>query len=220
MNEEILKTYCGNCDKETSHTLEYKAHETEPVEILAKNDKELKTESFWMVGFHLWQISKCKGCEKLTFKHVIRTSSEPGTDIIFNFPKSHIRPLPDWYQKLPLKYLEIIREIYSAINQGAFILALIGVRTILDVYIVEKIGDKGTFKTKLSKLVDGGFITKTRADSLNTIINAGNASAHRGYKPKQKNLFQILDIMDNLLQSEILDREAHYIKEKTPERKK
>lgn len=46
-----------------------------------------------------------------------------------------------------------------------------------------------------------------------------DAAAHRGYKPDQETLFQILDIVENLLQSEIVDRAADEIKQKTPPRK-
>jgi len=220
MTNEIIKTYCGSCQKETNQTVEYKNHEIEPLEILAKDDKNLKTESLWMVGFNIWQISKCNGCEKLTFKHIVKTERDDSKDIIFQFPKEYARKYPEWYRKLPIKYLEILREVYFSINVGCFIIALIGIRTILDVYIVDKVGDVGTFKQKLNKLVEKGFITKSKISSLETAIDAGNASAHRGYKPEKEVLLKIMDIVDNLLESEIIDRESVLIKQKTPDKKK
>lgn len=220
MTSEIIKTYCGNCQKETNQSVEYKNHEVEPLEILAKNDKNLKTESVWMVGFNIWQISKCKGCEKLTFKHIIKTEPDKSKDIVFQFPKEYVRKPPEWYRKLPIKFLEILREVYFSINVGCFIVALIGIRTVLDIYIVDKVGDVGTFKQKLNRLVEKGFIASSKVKSLEAAIDAGNASAHRGYKPEKEILLKIMDIVDNLLESEIIDRESELIKKKTPNRKK
>ncbi len=219
MKSEIIKTYCGSCQKETNQTIEYKNHEVEPLEVLAKNDKSFETKSFWMVGFNIWQISKCNGCEKLTFKHILKTERDKSKDIVFQFPKEYTRKIPEWYRKLPIKYLEILKEVYFSINVGSFILALIGIRTLLDIYIVDKIGDVGTFKQKLNKLVEKGIITKSKLNSLHTTINAGNASAHRGYKPTKEVLLKLIDVVDNLLESEIIDKESILIKNKIPLRK-
>lgn len=88
----------------------------------------------------------------------------------------------------------------------------------LDTFIVSKVGDSGTFKQKLDKLVAEKFISVSKVKVLEAAIEAGNASAHRGYRPDEETLFQILDIVDNLMQSEIVDRAAKNIMEKTPRR--
>ncbi|HAV54322.1 MAG TPA: hypothetical protein DCX41_05235 [Aequorivita sp.] len=126
MSEERVKTYCGNCAKETYQGIEYRNEEVEALEILAKDDEKHKTESMWIPGFAFWQVSKCLGCEKLTFMHVLKTSHDPAMDIVSYFPKYHLRPVPEWYRELPIRYLEILKEVYTSIHHGSFILSLMG----------------------------------------------------------------------------------------------
>lgn len=218
-SEPPVKTHCFNCDKETNQDVLFKDHEIGPREIVWRNEQGDESQSVWEVVAEIWNVSKCRGCEKINFKHIVRNSPNRETDIVFYFPRKPIRQVPDWVVKLPMKYIEILQEVYVSINEHLFILSLTGIRTLLDIYIVNKIGDAGTFKQKLAKLVADGVITSTKSSVLETAIDAGNASAHRGYKPDRETLFQILDIVENLLQSEIVDRNASKIKEKTPPRK-
>lgn len=217
--KEPTKTHCFNCDKETLQDILFNDHQFGPREIVLRNEDGDKSESVWEVVADIWSISKCRGCEKINFKHTLRYSPDRETDQVFHFPKKPFRHVPSWVVKLPMRYVEILQEIYISINEGLLILSLTGIRTLLDIYIVNKIGDAGTFKQKLDKLVTDGVITQTKAKVLETTIDAGNASAHRGYKPDRETLFQILDIVENLLQSEIVDRAAEQIKRKTPPRR-
>ncbi|MNI25711.1 hypothetical protein D3C73_793800 [compost metagenome] len=164
-------------------------------------------------------LTKCRGCDKINFKHTLRSAPPvEKTDQVFYFPKRAIRPVPNWVINIPIKYVDILREVYIAVNEQLFTLALTGIRTLLDIYIVEKIGDSGNFKQKIKKLVENNIITSSKAQVLETTIDAGNASAHRGYKPDQETLFQVLSIVENLLESEIVDRAVNQIKQKTPQR--
>lgn len=217
---KILKTYCYSCNSETNQDLLFNDIEIGPREIIMRNDEGDKINSVWEVVGNLWYLSKCRGCEKINFKHILRTIPPfEKTDELHYFPKKPIRSVPKWTINLPIQYMDILREVYIAINEQLFTLALTGIRTLLDIYIVEKIGDKGTFKQKLTKLVSDNIITISKAEVLEAAIDAGNASAYRGYKPEEKTLFQVLSIIENLLESEIVDRNLSEIKQKTPPRK-
>lgn len=218
-SQESFKTHCFNCDKETNQDILFKDNEIGPREIIWRNQQGDESQSVWEVVATIWSLSKCRGCEKINFKHIVRNSPNQETDQVFCFPRKPIRQVPSWVIKLPMKYVETLQEIYISINERLFILSLTGIRTLLDIYIVDKIGDRGTFKQKINKLVSDGIITTSKATVLETAVDAGNASAHRGYKPDKETLFQILDIVENLLQSEIVDRNATQIKQKTPPRK-
>lgn len=217
--KEPIKTHCYNCDKETNQEILFTDSEIGPQEIIWRNEDGDDSQSAWAIVANIWNVTKCRGCEKINFKHILRNSPDRTTDQTFNFPKKPIRQFPNWIVKLPMKYVEILQEVYISINEQLFILSLTGIRTLLDIYIVAKIGDVGTFKTKLNKLVSEGIITSSKASVLEVAIEAGNASAHRGYKPTKETLFQVLDIVENLLQSEIVDRESEKIKQTTPKRK-
>lgn len=218
--DKPMKTHCYNCNNETNQDILFKNIEVTPREILLRNDSGNDTELVWEVAGNLWFLTKCKGCDKINFKHILRSTPPfEKTDEIFHFPKKAIRNTPNWIKNIPVKYIDILKEVYIATNEQLFTLALTGTRTLLDIYIVEKIGDTGNFKQKLNKLVEKNIITTSKAVVLETTIDAGNASAHRGYKPDQKTLFQVLDIIENLLESEIVDRAASEIKKNTPKRK-
>lgn len=217
---ENQKTYCYSCERETNQETLFYDSELGPQEIIGRNDEGDDSQSMWTVVANIFTLSKCLGCDKINFKNIIRSSPNRETDNVFHFPKKVVRSMPNWTIKLPIKYFELIQEIYSSINQGSYILSLIGIRTLLDVYIVKNVGDIGSFKQKLNQLVANGILTKKKVSALETAIDAGNASAHRGYKPDKETLFQILDIVENLLHSEIVDRPIDQIKQKTPQRDK
>lgn len=218
--EEIVKTYCYNCQKDTNQRILFNDFEVVPQEILWRNDEGDQGPSMWTNVGNIWLLSKCMGCEKINFKFILRSSPDKTTDRIFHYPLKLIREVPCWIMNLPKKYLEIAQEVYASVNNELFILALNGIRTLLDVFVVEKVGDVGDFKQKMKKLVCDGIITSTKAKVLEAAIDAGNASSHRGYKPEKEILFKILDIVENLLHSEIIDRQVDTIKQKTPIRRK
>lgn len=217
--EKNIKTHCYNCDKETNQEILFSDSKIGPHEIILRNEEGDDSQTIYTIVANIWNLTKCRGCEEINFKHILRNSSDRSTDQTFYFPRKPIRQVPNWIMKLPMKYVEILQEVYFSVNEQLFILSLTGIRTLLDIYIVTKIGDVGNFKTKLNKLVTEGIITSSKASVLEAAIDAGNASAHRGYKPEKETLFQVLDIVENLLQSEIVDRHSEKIKQNTPKRK-
>jgi len=216
--KENIKTYCCKCESETNQKVLFDDMELGPQEIVGRNEQGDESQSVWIVVAHIWTLSKCLGCDKINLKHILRSSPDKEYDKIFYLPRKPIREVPSWVMKLPIKYLEILREVYSSVNEELYILSLTGIRTVLDIFIVSKIGDVGSFKEKIEKLVKNGVITASKANVLEVAIDAGNASAHRGYKPDKETLFQIFDIVENLLHSEIVDRPIDQIKQKTPPR--
>jgi hypothetical protein len=212
------KSFCYNCDKDTNQNILFKEHQFEPQEIIFRNEEGDQSQTAWEIKADIWIISKCLGCERINFKHIGRRSPDQRTDDIFYFPWKRDRHYPKWIFQLPIKYLEILEEVYAAITMESNILALMGIRTVLDVYMVDKVGDVGNFKQKLNKLVEEQIISKSKVKVLEAAIEAGNASAHRGFKPDRQTLFQVLDIVENLLQSEVIDRDGININKKVPKR--
>ena len=86
--------------------------------------------------------------------------------------------------------------------------------------MVEKVGDVGSFKNKLEKLVESGYLASNNIDILETALDAGHASAHRSFIPDVTNVNIILDIVENLIQVDILKEQSKDIKKTIPKRKK
>ena len=82
-------------------------------------------------------------------------------------------------------------------------------QTLVDLFIVRKIGDQGTFVEKLKKLEQAGFLSAKNRELLDAALNAGHAAAHRAYLPKREQLWTVMDIVENLLQSDLLAKEMN-----------
>ncbi|MDP3013052.1 MAG: DUF4145 domain-containing protein [Candidatus Subteraquimicrobiales bacterium] len=120
-----------------------------------------------------------------------------------------------------------MKEVYIALDANTRFLAAFGARTALDMLIVDKIGDTGTFKDKLKKLETDGYIDSTERELLDAITEAGNAAAHRGYAPDEKLLESVIDILESLFdkfyikpeRDKELLKKARELKSKIPKRK-
>jgi len=91
----------------------------------------------------------------------------------------------------------------------------------MDMLIVEKVGDAGTFKQKLKKLQDAGFVGAKNVEVLDAALDAGSAAAHRGHAPKPSDVNAVMDIVENLLHAVyVLPGMAQGLKKTTPSRPK
>ena len=96
-----------------------------------------------------------------------------------------------------------------------------GGRVLVDMAMIDKVGDVGTFDQKLKALEDAGFVSERNREVLEAALDAGSASAHRGHKYEALQVNQVMDIVENLLQAiYVLERAAQKIKTATPPRKK
>lgn len=167
-----------------------------------------------------WILSKCKGCEGFNLTVVTKDFGDVPPINEFRYPTKTNRNIPKWITELPIKYVELFSEVYSALNSDLLRLALMGSRTIIETFIIDNIEDKGTFKQKLEKLAEDGILAKGQIDTLYSAIDAGNSAAHRGYNPSIESLNMVLDITEYLIQSIILKRSGISIENETPKGKK
>ena len=104
-------------------------------------------------------------------------------------------------------------------NTGSVRLPLMGARTLLDMFIVKKIGDVGSFKMKLQKLVDDKYISTSAKELLEVALEFGHATVHRGYEPSKEEINGVLDIIENILHSEALVDQTKPLKKLIPKKK-
>jgi hypothetical protein len=96
---------------------------------------------------------------------------------------------------------------------------MMGARALVDMLIVEKVGDVGTFKQKLDTLAAGEFIGATQVEILDAALDAGSAAAHRGHTPSESEVNAVMDIVENLLNAVyVLPDIAKSLKKTTPPR--
>src|SRR5579864_3895820 len=176
------KIFCYYCKQETKQILLFEKGEiTKPKEIIFFDSDGKRKSNAWTIEGQIWKIFQCEGCEQINLNIFIRRSPYEYDELIHHFPTKDFRPFPMWATHLSKDFVELFCEIYLSLNAGNTRLPLMGARTLLDMFIVQKIGDVGTFKHKLQKLVNEKYISKPSKELLEIVLEYGHATVHRGY---------------------------------------
>lgn len=94
-----------------------------------------------------------------------------------------------------------------------------GLRTLLELVILDHIGDQGSFNKNLKAFQDAGFMTKQQADVIAYVIDAGSAAAHRAYFPNLTDLTTCIDAVRYLMQGVyVLKPQMDAVATNTPKR--
>jgi hypothetical protein len=124
-----------------------------------------------------------------------------------------------WKDKLPKQILAVVEEVYRALQADSPRLATIGARTIIDLVILDKVGDVGTFVEKLTALEKQGYVGRKNREFVAAALEAGSAAAHRGIAPQVDDLNRVMDIVESLLESVyVLEELAQHLRQTTPAR--
>jgi hypothetical protein len=162
---------------------------------------------------------ECCGCETVSLRC---TDSCP--DRLYNeigyFPPRVSRRLPHWFGGLTdLAIRSLLREVYAALHANSCRLAMMGARAVIDLAMLDKVGDKGTFSEKLNALTSKGYISALNREFLEAALEAGHAATHRGHVPSVENINRAMDIIENLVQTVyVLKRDADELRKTTPKR--
>ena len=214
-------------------------------DIRCEHKESYHQDEFW--GETTWYILQCRGCGHV-FAQTVSTNSE---DIDYHYeddgstggeyvetvkywPALSKRPKPDWVSGFGLMVENaetldaVLEELYGALNADLRILAAIGIRTAYDV-ASELLGvdPELSFAKKLNALVTMNCISPLDKDRLGTMVDAGSASAHRGWQPKAKDLNIMMDVLEHFVEAAFvaparkkkLDEEAAKVKKTVPPRK-
>lgn len=211
------KSYCYECNKETLHTVLFSEHELNVLPVFFKNDEIGETKKKYTIIAKEYNVVKCNGCDKMHFVNVCKAQNEDF--IVSEIPSKPMHVLSDYIFYLDKKYIQIYSEVQSAINNNLLMLACMGIRTIIDLIMQEKIGDKGSFKDRMQKMLDGHYLSQTQYDIFLILIDAGNASAHRGYIPTKDGTLQLLEALDSFLRIEVDSKIINTLKDEIPKRK-
>ncbi len=113
----------------------------------------------------------------------------------------------------------MMEEVYKALQANSNRLAIMGTRTLIDMVIRHKVGDRGPFTEGLKELYKQGFVSSQNVQFLTAAFDAGSAAAHRGYVGQAEEVNAVMDIVENLLQSVyVLEDLAEQLKRSTPPR--
>lgn len=208
---EIVRSHCNQCGRDTKHTV-LAVREVETVD-----DHEEYGLLTWR---DTYEFLECAGCESVSMRH---TNWFDQTDeyTATVYPPPSKRRKPHWFYQLPTPVRALMQQVYQALDGNSRSLALMGARAVLDMVLVETVGDKGSFSEKLDELQKKGFIGSKNKEVLEAALDAGNAASHRGYMPSSDDMSAVMDIVENLLQAIYhLKVLAESLKKTTPPRAK
>jgi hypothetical protein len=206
--------HCNHCCQETRHIIQATCERRE-MEI------EGTENSHPVFIYYTYEFLQCFGCDAVTMRSTGESELYGDNTDVEYFPPAASRRRPTWTHLLPSPFIRLMREVYLALHSDSRRLAMMGARTLVDMAILEKVGDVGSFFAKLKELEKGGFIGTKNREVLAAALDAGSAAAHRGHEFKAEEVNQVIDIVENLLQAIfVLEKTAEAIKKATPPRKK
>ena len=210
---KIEKAHCNECLHETKHFViaERVISGKEPADPY---DPYCKDEIRWSTTYTMLE---CCGCENVSLRREFYFSELDEIEEEF-YPPQISRMMPKWHEQLPEEWQDLLKEVYAALHADSRRLALMGARALVDMYMTVQLGDIGGFAQKIKQLDDNGLISKPNKAFLEAALEAGHAAAHRGHKPKINEVNQVIDIVENLLQSHVLTKVGESLKAKTPSR--
>jgi hypothetical protein len=189
---EVQAAFCNECGRTSRHTVRAEYRQLD----------ETDNGAFEL----LHSIMECGGCGMVSFRtrqwysEMQDYTEDPNYQYTY-YPPRIERAEPRWYGVLPDDIQVVLGETHDAFYNEYRVLAAIGIRTVLDLAIVGKIGDVGPFARKIDTLVTRSLITDREANLLKTALDVGSAAAHRGYEPAIDHLRIVVDIMQSILKA-------------------
>lgn len=207
--EKSVRIHCNNCSHETNHVVR-------ATDTVVSEDKDY--EGGPVGEKDTFEILQCLGCEERSIRRTFEHDAY-GKGIPEFYPPRISRRTPLWKGKLPKQILAVVEEVYRALQNDSPRLATIGARTIIDLVILDKVGDIGTFVEKLTALEKQGYVGRKNREFVAAVLEAGSAAAHRGIAPQVNELNRVMDIVESLLESVyVLEELAQHLRQTTPAR--
>ncbi|MGB3899488.1 MAG: DUF4145 domain-containing protein [Mesorhizobium sp.] len=203
-----LRAFCANCKGERN--CEVKGHHH-----VVENGEHID----WWCN---WYLLVCRGCDHV-FAQSVSCDSESSFpvgydrdgnveyeahEVIRSWPARFKRDRPAWLDSID-RFIEHDRssdlascllQVYEALDHDLNILAAIGIRTAFDVASeVLGIDPNDRFETKLKEMETRNLITPSQRENFKVLVNAGNASAHRGWNPSFQDLDPLMDTLEHFV---------------------
>lgn len=211
-------------------------------DIVAKFRFRYNDDEHGMWGQDDHRILRCRGCETIfyqkssVFSEDLDYFTNPVTgeqevrpiERIFHYPEPVRYQKPHWADTLgslmftDRELMDLLDDVYGALNADLRVPAAIAIRTTFEAASTRVgIDPNQTFKEKLKELQSNGQIGPEEHKTLSVLIDAGNAAAHRGWKPTPAELKLLICILESFVHRIlILPTEADDVRQRIPQRKR
>jgi hypothetical protein len=138
------------------------------------------------------------------------------------WPTSKSRP--KWasdLESIDADLANLFEEVHSARNAELYVLSTIGVRTVFDrATEILGIDSNMRFSEKLDELTKASRVSSAERAALDVLVEAGNAAAHRGWRPSSDEVDGLMLIMEAFLhRCFVANYLAQNLKKSVPDRK-
>ena len=206
MNETSERIYCNECKGKTLHRI---------VGAAQNGGTDEETGYWWSTVFEMLQ---CAGCQEIRLRRTFKFS-ENSHDEVSYFPPATSRYPPNWRTELPNEMRLLLEEVYRSLDSESLGLAMMGARALVDMLILDKVGDVGNFKEKLNALVKAGLLSSHNEEVLFAALDLGNAAAHRGHRAAPSEVEAVMDVVENMFQAVYIFPDlAKKLRKSTPRR--
>jgi hypothetical protein len=211
MTTQEANLHCPKCAIFAVHEIILEHSDSRDEEFQSKESPPI-----WVPVEDVYRIVRCKNCNTVSGQSLFLIQGEFQSENHL-IPNS-TRALPSWARKLPPDIYSTLIEVYNALRSNSHRLAVIGCRTLIDMSSNRKVGDIGGFDAKIKELHKIGLLSDSTRFILNHAIEAGNASAHRGWQPTPKESDLVLDIVEHFLHADVLAVEASEFGKSVPKK--
>lgn len=187
------RIYCNSCKGETWH------------EIVARYSHE-RYDYFW--GYSQTfdsEMFKCCGCEAITFrltKHPFEFQDENDFPEIMLYPdRSYKFRERKFYLHLPKHIHQLYQETVTAHNAELIVLSTVGIRSLLEAVVADKI-DPAKYANNLESKIEAlrPHFQESVIETLHEFRKIGNKAVHELQAPEPLNIHHALYVVEGILE--------------------
>lgn len=208
---ETIKSYCASCDRDTKSEVVGKHGRVLPEPALAELEYRLvECLACGQVSLNIRIVNPGRAWDDPARFMPLIAYHDSGKDL--TFPWKPMRSFPAFtgqVQKIDRILGVLLYETYTALNNGCYVLAASGLRTIFDrTTKVLQVDQELPFLRKLERLQELGHIGDQERSLLSVLVDAGSAAVHRGWQPSPKQLEPLFDVMEQFLKRALITADA------------
>jgi hypothetical protein len=222
--ESHVKGHCPDCNAQRIS------------DVISFHKEKWQDEDNGIWSEKTFRILKCRGCEAVYFQQIEYFSenlgsvidTETGREKLCVIPETTYWPAPskrtkpEWFHEIVFidgDLNSLLNEVYTALDSDLRVLAAIGIRTTFDKCSeLLDVDSDISFSQKLDSLETNKFIGANEKENLSVLTDAGNAAAHRGWKPTLVQLNTLMDIIEPFIHRSFILNVVKELKPKIPKK--
>ena len=209
--------HCNTCGGQRNHAVltEHVHNWKEEVDFDDEDGRPL-----YIYGKDVYVLLRCCGCDSVSLKHESFNEDDEHSTIQA-YPPRQFRKKPSWFYEDALAEFipRLLKEIYGSLYSEHRAVSAMGIRALLELIMIEKVGDKGSFTKNVDTFEREGFISPLERELLEPVLEFAHAAMHRNHAPKMNELITALDVTESLIHTlYILPAKAQSLGEAVPKR--